>query len=316
MKDPNLTFSQLQFSFQALDTFDNFDLSASLWHGQFGRALREEVMCIQPKAECKDCMLVHQCDYAFLFYGIRPPDADMMRRYNTIPVPHIFRNPVSQTISLQKDEWITLTMMFIGKATEYLPKIIETLNNLAAAGLGKQRYKLALRQVVQQQAGLNHLLYADGMLLSGASAQTLAVPPVPSFIRLQFLTPYRSKDMQHKQQVTEINLAKLLMAIVRRISLLQQFYTQTPLKADFAQLKDLAESAERYCVAQDWSIKRLTRKSAKQKKPIYTSGIVGHFDLSLEGLEPLWAYLYLGQFLNVGQNASMGYGRYQILHVK
>jgi hypothetical protein len=42
---------------------------------------------VVPDIECRRCPLLHQCDYSYLFSGPRPPDAELMCKYGTIPVP-------------------------------------------------------------------------------------------------------------------------------------------------------------------------------------------------------------------------------------
>ncbi len=316
MTPPQLPFAIYSFTFRALQPIVNTKFSASLWHGQFGRALREIVSCVQPRSECKHCMLLHNCDYALLFYGARPSYTQIMRKYDTIPVPHVFRGEISQTMQIQKDELFTIKMTLIGSSIKKLPTLIESMENIGQQGLTRQRFKARLNSVsVHYQEGQEQLLYANGLLLSLAAEHIPTIPKCPSLIRLQWCTPYRDKAAKGKQHPMRLNITKLIMTIIRRISLLQNFYTNTPLETDFIQLKSYAQQLESSCLTQSLTFSQHSRYSAKHKAHIPTSGVLGYLDLSLNGLESLWAYLFLGQFLNVGQNASMGFGRYKILSV-
>jgi CRISPR/Cas system endoribonuclease Cas6 (RAMP superfamily) len=42
---------------------------------------------------------------------------------------------------------------------------------------------------------------------------------------------------------------------------------------------------------------------------------MGNVDIDLSQHQELWAYLYLGQWLGVGKNASMGFGQYRLVTI-
>lgn len=316
MNPPNLPISIYSFTFRALQPIVNTDFSASLWHGQFGRALRETVKCVQPHSECKQCMLLHHCDYALLFYGARPSNTKIMRKYDTIPVPHAFHGEITQPMKIQKNALFSIKMSLVGSTIKKLPTIIESMENMGRQGFEKQRFKATLNSVsIQHQEGEEELLYANGLLLSLSKEYTPIIPKCPSLVRLQWRTPYRDRAIKGRQKPMTLNIAKLMMAIIRRISLLQNFYTSSPLETDFIHLKELSKKLESSCLTQSLLFSQHRRYSAKHKAHLPTSGVLGYLDLSLKGVESLWPYLFLGQFLNVGQNASMGFGQYKILTV-
>jgi CRISPR/Cas system endoribonuclease Cas6 (RAMP superfamily) len=58
-----------------------------------------------------------------------------------------------------------------------------------------------------------------------------------------------------------------------------------------------------------------SRYSATHGKSLDTGGWMGHLELDIQGLDELWPYLWLGQWLNVGKNASMGFGRYSVVGI-
>jgi hypothetical protein len=219
-------------------------------------------------------------------------------------------------MQLQAGELFSIKMSLVGSSYKKLPAIIESMENIGQQGFQRQRFKATLNSIsIQYQYGQEELLYANGLLLSLSREYSPTTPRCPSLIRLQWSTPYRDKAIKGNQKPITLKISKLMMAIIRRISLLQNFYTSTPLATDFIQLKQLATTLESACLMQSLSFSQQSRYSAKHKKQLPTSGVLGYLDLSLEGLEDLWPYLFLGQFLNVGQNASMGFGRYKILVV-
>jgi sortase (surface protein transpeptidase) len=98
------------------------------------------------------------------------------------------------------------------------------------------------------------------------------------------------------------------MGIIRRISLLQYFYTDKRLQADFKQLKQQTQQIEIIKQALHWQ--RGQRFSARSSTTADTSGWMGQ--LEIKNNITLWPYLWLGQWLGIGKNASMGFGRYRL----
>ena len=314
MSFPTLPVSLYTFTFKALQPIIDVNFSASLWHGQFGRSLRHIVHCVQPNSECKDCLLLHHCDYSFLFNGTPPVNRKIMRKYENIPVPYAFCMPIAQSMQVQAGELFSIQMSLIGTSCHKLPAFIKSMENIGQCGLKKQRYRATLNSVsVQYQQGQETLLYANGLLLSLPKQQTPTIPPCPAFIRLQWCSPYRAKSVKGNEQINSIDIAKLMMSIIRRIFLLQNFYTENPLQTDFIALKKLSSKLKTACLNSSLQVALSTRKSTKHGEWLPTSGVIGTLDFSLQGLDELWPYLFLGQFLNVGQNASMGFGRYKIM---
>ena len=59
----------------------------------------------------------------------------------------------------------------------------------------------------------------------------------------------------------------------------------------------------------DW-----TRYSSRQQQEMALGGVVGqwHLHTNADTLEQLWPWLWLGQWLHVGKNASFGLGGYRL----
>ena len=106
-------------------------------------------------------------------------------------------------------------------------------------------------------------------------------------------------------------MGPFLMALVRRASLLQYFYTGRQLEAPFGMLK--AASVQVRTLERALRRQEASRYAARHGERVPTGGLIGHIDLDMSDIETLWPYLYLGQWLNVGKNASMGYGCYELL---
>jgi hypothetical protein len=157
---------------------------------------------------------------------------------------------------------------------------------------------------------LPHLIYQPPEIKAFLPPELLPVMAMPQRVILRFITPYKQSGKTSNEGLA---IPAFLMAIVRRVSLLQYFYTDKQLDADFKHLKTLAHGlkvANNQLIGQPQS-----RYSAKHRTMLDASGVLGSLELDLQGMEALWPYLYLGQWLNVGKNASMGFGRYALLSV-
>ncbi|MEZ5448806.1 MAG: CRISPR system precrRNA processing endoribonuclease RAMP protein Cas6 [Thiolinea sp.] len=100
-------------------------------------------------------------------------------------------------------------------------------------------------------------------------------------------------------------MGRYLMAIIRRVDLLQYFYTGHKLEADFRHLKALTETIP--VMAHTLQYQPSARYSAAARRTKDTGGFVGQITLDLRGHEALWPFLQVGTFLNVGKNSSMGF---------
>lgn len=304
---PELPIAEYLFTYQTQNTLNLPSYSGALWHSVFGRALKQ-LVCVTSMDQCDPCMFLYQCDYPYLFRGPRPPDSDLMRKYPTIPIPHIFRIEDTSEHTLQANEHFSIGMVLTGSANDKLPTIIRAMYAAGIAGLGKQRIPCQLIDVIQtgpQQQPVQ--LMTNGRFTGQAQAIISETPAIPTQVQLQYLTPYKPSGSAKTQKV---DIVRFIMAVVRRISLLQYFYTGKQLDADFRQLKASSELLATDNEQLHWH--SFQRYSASHGKTIDTSGWLGNYDISLENCGCIWPYLWLGQWLGAGKNASMGFGHYQL----
>ncbi len=308
-----LPLAEYRFTYQAIDDVTLPPFAGSLWHGVFGRALKSQV-CIAPDSRCEQCMLLHNCDYAYLFHGPRPPDSVLMRSYNTIPVPHIMRikNREEEKIITAGKEF-SVSMVLVGKSNKRIAAVIRAMLEVGMAGFGKKRAKARLVEVSQTGVeALTKLIMSQGKMHHNPQPAMAHLPPMPNQLRMIFVTPY--KQSANKEKNHNFDLKKMVMAIVRRVSLLKYFYTGEMLEEDFKQLKEKAEMVTPIAVKMNWCKQK--RYSARAQKSLDTSGWLGSMDLPLTDIEQFWPYLYLGQWLHLGKNSSMGFGRYELVVIK
>lgn len=305
---PALPLASYAFRYLAEHEMHVPNFPGALWHSVFGARLRER-SCLMPDSECESCPLRHRCNYTLIFRGQRPPDAPLMPGISTIPVPHIFQFDSNPKALICAGDTLRVSIVLVGIANNRISSVIQAMAAAGESGLGSHRSRLRLVDVVQRRAdGLLQPIGINGRSGDPHAPMRPETPPVPQTVRVRFRSPYNADGKRSKPN--RIDVARFLGKIVRRCSLLQGFYTDRELEAPFADLK--AASAAARPISAELRVQSDSRYSAHRGDRKPTGGLLGHFDLDLTGLEPLWPYLHLGQWLNVGKNASMGYGQYEL----
>ena len=304
-----LPLSVYRFEYEALDKITLPEQPGVLWHSQFGKTLRD-LVCIAKNTACEQCLFLHQCDYTHLFQGTKPPDSAIMRKYNAIPSPHIIQTVYPQDKVIAAGNNLSVDIVLPGEANTRSAILIKTLYKLGQHGLGRSNARAQLKRVTQFSAnGQACELLAAGILSAAKPPQAMPVPIAPETTHISLLTPYKPSGKAQSCDAG-IDLSRYLMAIIRRVDLIQYFYTGEKLQADFPHLKTLTQQVE--VLSQAVQLHRGERYSAALGKFKDTSGYIGHIDLDLTGCEALWPFLWVGQWLNVGKNASMGFGQYRL----
>ncbi len=305
---PNLLFAEYRFTFTARDTLTLPDFSDPLRRSVFGLALHQQ-SCIAANADCAECMLRHQCDFAFFIKGPRPPEAEMMRKVGTVPLPHIFHSEQTGEASILPGGQFSHGLILAGAACKRLPAVIRAMEKSGQLGFGADRIKAKLVQVSQVLPDGQRLLWNQEGEIQDCILVPPPLPPAPTAVRLHFLTPYLPSDKTFRPD--RLELGRLLMAVTRRVSLLQYFYMGCPLEANFRAIKERAAQSE--IIGIDLYSHTTTCWSTRQGKAIEFTGFLGTVDFSLKNQELFWPFLYLGQWLHIGKQASKGFGRYQLL---
>lgn len=305
-----LPLCEYRFTFQALGDIKFPAYEGKLWHSVFGNALRQNV-CVTPQNKCERCMLLHDCAYTLLFHGPRPPQSEKMRRYNTIPVPHVLRHRYHDATSIKNKQTFSVDMVLVGRANSELVRVIQAMQKAGQHGIGPERTQAQLLQVEQlQPQGLNQLIMSEGQMHCGVvTPQTPRLPECPQRLKIQWRAPYKQSNQYEENK--NFSLSKMLMATVRRVSLLSYFYTDKALECDFKALKEQAGEVQAQAINVHMHSDR--RYSASSQTSFNIQGWLGSIDLAREDIHAFYPYLYLSQWLNIGKNASMGYGQYRLL---
>jgi len=274
----------------------------STLRGGFGHAFRRIVCALKGK-ECTDCLLKHQCIYAYVFETPIPEEAQMMRKYTVAPHPFILEPSVNNQKTYEKGEEFSFGLTLIGRATDYLPYFIYALDELGRIGIGKGRGKYELRQVLEENIS-EHENTSETLIYNGDDKMLrqpdnpirwsdiiMEHPIPPPVIRISFITPTRIKYQNRLTKDLEFHV--LFRNLFRRISLLSYFHCGH--RRDDRGFKDLIEQAghikivKRVLYWHDWE-----RYSNRQKTRMKTGGL-------------------MGEYVHVGKGSSFGLGRYRIV---
>lgn len=265
----------------------------SLWRGALGKALRE-LACITGASACAGCPVIRGCGYGMLFETRAHAQAGgLAGRYAEVPHPYVISPRLSGDAA---GEPATLELTLIGAAARRHREVLD-----AAARLRLNGVPLALREA--------RPLAVNAREKAPFAAAVPEPPPAPPRARMILEHPLRLRRENRYLTPAEFDFATLFTTLTRRVSMLHDMEAVEPLTADYRELAAIARAARVSDVRLEWF--DWARYSARQHRRIPMGGLVG--ELTLGGdLEPLWPWLWIGQWLHVGKGAVMGLGRYRL----
>lgn len=283
----------------------------SAMRGAFGHALKKAV-CVTRLERCEGCMLYRSCPYSYIFETPPPLSTRKMRLYNAAPHPFVFEVPFSRD-AVPEAENLNVGFTLFGRSARFLPYVLYALEEAGKRGIGGNRIPVRLDVVEQRVDWMSEdwkVIFRPGESIEPLIPFIPQAPPVPGNITLHFETPLRLRREERNVSPEDFRFADLFVTLMRRISMLTYFHTDSPHETDFSQLAARAREAE--FAAKDLGWYDWTRYSSRQKTTMQMGGLMGTVQLDSPGLEPFWPYLWLGQWTHVGKATSMGLGRFRI----
>lgn len=309
---PVLPLARCRLQFEALESVCLPDYPGSAWRGALGHALRKAV-CVTGLSHCPHCLLYHSCPYPYVFETPPPPGARKMRRYPAAPHPFVIEPEEVTSGTLAAGAHLRLGLTVFGRGASYLPYLVHALEHAAAGGLGRGRGRLTLRLVEQElppESGAWRRVFVPGGAFECAPAETLPCPGPAQQARIRMRTPLRLRHDGRNVRPDSFRFADLFSALLRRLSMLTYFHTDTPFETDFRSLTERAREVP--VVQQRLSWRDWTRYSTRQRAAMQLGGMVGDVLVDLRGCEQLWPCLWLGQWTHAGHATSMGLGRFTL----
>lgn len=310
---PEIPLSRYRFGFRLTQPVNKLPAYlGSALRGAFGHSLKR-LACTTRQESCQGCALIQSCAYSYIFETPPPPDTPVMRKYTAAPHPFVFNLPLNSRDAIDTDGNLRFGMTLFGHANQHLPFVFVALESAGQHGLGPERIELTLESVEQQsslQVDQWQTIYCPGQTLDPQPGALPEVPPMPQRVRLHFHTPVRLQQSGRLVTPETFDFSSLFNNLLRRISMLIRFHTDTPFDTDFQQLSHA--SREVSLADQQLRMHHWNRYSSRQKTRMKMDGLIGHIELDMTGLDAFWPWLWLGQWTHAGKATSMGLGSYQI----
>jgi hypothetical protein len=288
------------------------DYAGSLLRGQFGAALRQ-VACMTRQPICSGCALQHTCPYTRIFEA-PPPPGHSLQAFSAIPNSYVIEPPPMGATDQRPGDHLTFHLVLAGAAREQLALVVFAWQRALAQGLTRQKVPAELIQVDWIDAGQQpHTVWTADQPIIEQHAASIFLPPTPTdaqALRLQIHTPMRLQQQGKPLRPPQLGVRPLLAALARRTALVLEFHAA---QAQWGpHVPAVAALAERVKDARDLHWHDWTRFSSRQQQEMTLGGVLGTWTLAAPSdvLNQLWPWLWLGQWLHVGKNATMGMGGY------
>lgn len=300
--------SRYRFEFTVKKPVRLPEYSGSTLRGAFGHALRT-LACVTRMKTCESCILASSCSYKAIF----EPQKSQGKTLNTStpPVPYIIEPPAWGERQFGIGVTLGFHFILIGHSRKHLGIIILAWQRAFSQGIGTENGTANLVAVYYCKQDSEVLIWNGGAIKEHDHSINLPDEPLTSPLTLEFLTPLRLQENGHALPPSRIESRPFLMALVRRSSLLAEYYSTGPLFSsdEFSNLADISGKIEavKDMRWQDW-----TRYSSRQGRAMKLGGAIGRITLNGD-LDLFYDLLRLGEWLHIGKEASFGLGQYRII---
>ncbi len=305
---PLLPLSKFRVTYSYQEPLRLPDYPGSAWRGAFGAALKKSV-CVVRNIPCTECLLKTSCAYSYLFETPPPANAEKMRKYNATPHPFVFEFDEGGRSELGVYQF---NLIVFAHGLRFFPYIVYALQKAGSEGIGGHRQLFNLTTVEQQLSDHSFkVVYEDNNLQLLALPRSEEFPEMPDRIEIVIQSPMRIKQDGKNTSQVAFSFEVFFGNLLRRISMLSYFHTDTPLDIDFRELTLRAKTVQFNNSKLRWY--DWTRYSSRQQTEMIMGGVMGSVYLEMSDLECFWPYLWLGQWTHVGKGTSMGMGAYKIV---
>jgi hypothetical protein len=306
---PALPVAVYRLEFAALGPVRLPVYAGSAWRGVFGHALKR-LVCVTREPACPACLLYRSCVYPYLFETPPDPSAGKLRKYPTAPHPYLLRPGEGGAHVVGAS--VGVDVVLFGHGNRHLPYVVHAFGQAGRRGVGQGDGRLELAQVTQQTAdGDWRPIYRPGESLQPWPPVAPELPSCPTRLMLVLETPLRIRQAEKLMGPQTFQFGALFANLLRRISLLTTFHTDTPLVVDFAALSRAGWTIQHRAARLRWH--EWVRYSSRQDALLQMGGLLGEIELDGAGLDLFWPYLWLGQWTHAGKGAVMGLGRYRLV---
>lgn len=304
-----LPLARYHFTFHMHSDLRLPEFAGSLLRGQFGAALRRTA-CMTGSKTCGGCPLLRTCPYPAIF-ETPAPATHHLQKFSQVPNPYVIEPPRLGIRRVVAGESLSFSIVLVGRALAQLALVTFSLQRAFRHGIGKERAQGELVSIVCESGDDWTQVYdcdADKLVEHDAAVQVPDLAAAET-VTLEIETPLRLQDNGRPLGPEALTPRRLVTALMRRASLLFELHADiVGLAHDATAIAAAAErlTDERALRWHDWR-----RYSSRQQAEMTLGGVLGTWTLHGE-LSSILPWLWLGQGLHVGKNATMGLGRYRL----
>jgi CRISPR-associated endoribonuclease Cas6 len=305
-------FVNLKYTIKALDRIILPEHPGSTLRGGFGTAFKN-VACTRRETNCQDCLLINSCPFGYIFQTPPPDDTERLSTLSDIPRPYIIRTDPDVGGEYSPGEEMEFETVIVGRAIDYLPYFILAFKELGEMGLGRGRGRYELDEVnALNQEGDEVEIYIresgkirnidTGILWDEIEPEKIGKVEV---VKVHFISPLRLKvDGVILEWAPPFD--ELVMSLARRINNLAYFHCGIDEELDFTEIYE--RSLDVMVMEEEISVEGWSRYSGKQDSRIPMKGVVGWVEYGGD-VGQFLPMLRLGEYLHLGKNTTMGFGR-------
>lgn len=282
--------------------------AGSAFRGAFGHALRK-TSCADKAHVCLGCQDRTTCLYFSLFEVQANPQGQSPSQVSAPPHPYVIVPPNPTRGDLRAGDALSFEFRLFGPANRHLPRLIEVFDEMGRAGVSIRDERL--RFAVSDISSHGQTIYrkADGQMISGEWTRPLDLNGneacAEGALQLRLQTPLRLKVGGNFTDALPFPV--LTRALLRRVSILSEAFSPSPLKLDYRNLLDQAEGIK--VVESDLKWWDFSRYSNRQQKTMKLGGIVGN--VTYQGrLGPFLPLLAFCKETHIGKQTSFGLGQF------
>lgn len=309
MPGQRLPVARYHLLFRATDDLHLPEYAGSLLRGQFGAALKRTV-CITELKQCAACPLLRTCAYPAMFETPAPPH-HRLQKFSSVPNPYVIEPPPFGARRIAQGDTISFGVVLFGRALNQLPLVVHSFRRAFRQGLGKRRARAELLDVLLETSGPGTSVWDTHTQSIRSHLAELVVPAFPEVdsATLRINTPLRLQNQGRALGPEELRARTLITAIMRRASLMFDIHADMP--GFVKKPAGLALQAEALQDTRNLRWRDWRRYSSRQKQEMALGGVMGEWTLT-GPLAELACWLWLGQWLHAGKNATMGLGKYEV----
>ncbi len=292
--------------------------SGSMLRGAFGHALRE-LSCVTELPDCTQCPLNQQCRYTHIFETQLIKTAQNSQQSSN---PYMLRLPKQRTHTIRPNQTWSFGITLVGSAIKDYTLILKAWQQAIAFGLDNQGNRATGELIKVSNQTLTLLSVerpAQSLITPDWQIRRIpAIEPIAhlSKITLHFLIPFR---LQYQGKIAfyphQFEPKQLLVNLYNRIQQCnQQHDPNADWQTQFSNFAEFIATLDKLTLESDVSSVNVRRSSSRQNRKIDLFGLTGDVHLSADSdtLNRLLPLLWLGQYLHIGKNTTLGLGQYQL----